>query len=252
MIREAGLKTQNYDKVRIWAVYATQDTRRCISTKVQMIKRRGSPLQPGQSFRLEIPGLSAGHPDDTRASASVTGRGPTEVRSTGGEIPAIGSDFADSAAGSPFRRVTLALGAPRLSEGLGPFWEQMGVPAVSPAVACSMSLDCPALDEVSPVTDVRPEVSDSPNFSPKRSPATAPRGMPARWHVLRQMSGSDKSTHPVRGIRSGPAPRGGYEEGASRSGVSMQRWDDLCRDPAEASPASGTLLPGVAQGLKDS
>jgi hypothetical protein len=48
-----------------------------------------------------------------------------------------------------------------------------------------MILDCPALNEVSPVTDVRPEVSDSPNFTT----VTSTNVTSVMSHDLLQMSG---------------------------------------------------------------
>jgi hypothetical protein len=64
------------------------------------------------------------------------------------------------------------------------------------------------------------------DFSVGRSPATDPSGMPAAdMHGLRQMPGSLLTDSPSakpkplgepREIQSGPVPRGGSEEGASR------------------------------------
>jgi hypothetical protein len=87
----------------------------------------------------------------------------------------------------------LVQAVPRLSEGLGPFGGITGILDVSPSVESSGSLDCPTLNEVSPVAmaidvalDARPEVSDVSNFSVRRLPTVDPSGMPAAdMHGLR-------------------------------------------------------------------
>jgi hypothetical protein len=79
----------------------------------------------------------------------LSNAGPTDCSSA--SCPSTDLDFGESAPGSALHGIELVQASPRLAKGLRSFWGKMIVPVVSPTVVPHPILDCPALNEVSPV-----------------------------------------------------------------------------------------------------
>jgi hypothetical protein len=147
--------------------------------------------------------------------------------------PSIDLDFGDSAPGSAFIGIELVQASPRLSEGLDPFLGSTGAPVVSPTVVPRPILDCPTLNEVSPVAmttdvalDARPEVSDVSNFSVQSTPAVCPL---LTCTICARCPGSEEPGCLVAPPVADLCHVGGRRR-ETPDAASLQRWDGLLKE----------------------